>query len=114
MMLSWLRRPHVVLGELQRSRLFSLCADERFRTNERLLIELVLSRSNSDIEILKKAYTKRWGKSLMEEVKADTSGPVQTSELPSHPLSKVLGLTGHHSVHNGVDGAAPSGSTRTD
>jgi len=43
-------------------------------TKEDVLIELLLNRTNEDIEALKRAYTRRWGSSLVQEVKDDVSG----------------------------------------
>jgi hypothetical protein len=40
-------------------------------------MELLLNRSNNDIEILKRAYTKKYGLSLETEVKDDLSSGTQ-------------------------------------
>jgi annexin A7/11 len=53
----------------------------RFRTDESVLMELLLNRSNNDIEILKHAYTKKWGSSLVEDVKQDLSKGTKASKL---------------------------------
>ncbi|KAF9447844.1 Annexin [Macrolepiota fuliginosa MF-IS2] len=47
-------------------------------TDEDCLIELLCGHSNEDIEILKRAYTKRYSLSLEKEVKGDTSGEARS------------------------------------
>ncbi|XP_031564848.1 uncharacterized protein LOC116300181 [Actinia tenebrosa] len=43
-------------------------------TNEAVLIEILCSRSNAEIQNIKKDYKKQYGKSLEEDVKSETSG----------------------------------------
>lgn len=95
-------------------------ATQGFGTDESLLKELFLNRSNNDIEILKRAYTKRYGSSLEQEVKKDLSGITQTlysMALRGQRPQELPGQVNFTLVEQDVDGLFARGlgkNTRLD
>jgi len=64
-------------------------------TKEDILIELLLNRTNEDIETLKRTYTKRYGSSLVEEVKNDVSGTSKAMFNMALMAQRPVELPGH-------------------
>ncbi|KXN84969.1 Annexin A7 [Leucoagaricus sp. SymC.cos] len=75
-------------------------------TDESLLMELLLNRSNSDIEILKRAYTKRYGSNLTQEVKGDLSNATKamySMALMAQRPQQLPGQVDYMQVEKDVD-----------
>ncbi|KAJ3571545.1 hypothetical protein NP233_g3688 [Leucocoprinus birnbaumii] len=87
-------------------------ATQGFGTKETLLKELLLNRSNSEIETLKRAYNKRYGLSLEKEVREDLSGTVQTlyvMALRGQRPQELPGQVNFAQVEQDVDGLFSNG-----
>lgn len=76
-------------------------AIEGLGTDESLLIEVLVGRSNSEIRDIKEAYKVLYGKDISDEVKGDTSGHVKT--LFAALLEGCRNETGHGNVESDVD-----------